>query len=205
MTSGIAADLHRYLQQSRDSLLRSLAGLSEYDIRRPMTPTGTNLLGLVKHVAGVEFGYLGDSVGRPAPVSIPWIEDGSAWDSADMWAKADESREYLTDLYRRVWRHSDESIEQLPLDAPASVAWWPEERRNTTFGSLLVRVVAETAQHAGHADILRELVDAEAGRTHPLMTDEQWWGNYVKKIQEAADHHGTSRSAAAAAPARPPG
>lgn len=189
MTTGMAADLHRYLQQSRDSLLGSLAGLSEYDVRRPMTPTATNLLGLVKHLAGIELGYLGDSVGRPTPVTIPWNDDGSVWDGADMWAKADESREYLVDLYQRAWRHSDESIEQLPLDAPASAAWWPEERRNTTFGSLLVRVVAETAQHAGHADIVRETIDAQAGRPHPLMTDEQWWADYVKRVQEAADQH----------------
>jgi uncharacterized protein DUF664 len=167
----------------------SLDGLSEYEVRRPMTPTATNLLGLVKHLSGIEFGYLGDSVGRPTPVSIPWNDDGSVWDGADMWAKADESREYLLDLYRRAWRHTDESIERLPLDAPAAVAWWPEERRSTTFGSLLVRVVAETAQHAGHADIVREMIDAQAGRKHPLMTDEQWWDNYVKNVQDAADKH----------------
>jgi hypothetical protein len=189
MTVEITADLQRYLQQSRDSLLRSLDGLSEYDVRRPMTPTATNLLGLVKHVLGIELGYLGDCVGRPTPVSIPWNDDGSVWDSADMWAKADESREYIIDLYHRSWQHADESIEQLPLDAPAYVEWWPEERRHTTFGSLLVRVVAETGQHAGHADIIREMIDAEAARDHPLMTDKQWWKNYVSQIQEAADLH----------------
>jgi Protein of unknown function (DUF664) len=59
------ADLRRYLQQERDALLWKLEGLSEYDIRRPMVPTGTNLLGLVKHVAFVEFGYFGDTLGRP--------------------------------------------------------------------------------------------------------------------------------------------
>jgi len=143
----------------------------------------------VKHLAAIEFGYLGDSVGRPTPVTIPWNEDGSVWDGADMWATADESREYLVDLYRRAWQHSDESIGRLPLDAPASVAWWPEERRDTTFGSLLVRVVAETAQHAGHADIVREMVDAEAGREHPAMTDTQWWADYVAKVRDVADRH----------------
>jgi Protein of unknown function (DUF664) len=47
------ADLHRYLKAARDASVSKLDGLSEYDIRRPMTPTGTNLLGLVKHAASV--------------------------------------------------------------------------------------------------------------------------------------------------------
>jgi hypothetical protein len=59
------ADLLRYLQDGRDALLWKLDGLSEYDIRRPLTPTGTNLLGLVKHIASVELGYFGDTFGRP--------------------------------------------------------------------------------------------------------------------------------------------
>jgi uncharacterized damage-inducible protein DinB len=189
MSTGIAADLHRYLQQSRESLLRSLDGLAEYDIRRPMTPTATNLLGIVKHLVGVELGYLGDCVGRPAPVTLPWNEDGSVWDSGDMWAKPDETREYIVDLYRQAWRHSDESIEQLPLDAPGTVSWWAEDKRETTFGSLLVRVLEDTAHHAGHADVVREMIDGQAGKDHTDMGDRQWWTNYVQRVQEAADHH----------------
>lgn len=185
----LAADLHRYLQDSRKSLLASLDGLSEYDVRRPMTPTATNLLGLVKHLAGIEFGYLGDSVGRPAPVPLPWVEDASIWDSADMWATAEQTREELVTLYRRAWQHSDESMAELPLDAPATVAWWPEERRRTTFGSLLVRVVAETAQHAGHADIIRETIDGRPGTDHDVAGDADWWTRHVARVQEAADQH----------------
>ncbi|MFC4855366.1 DinB family protein [Actinophytocola glycyrrhizae] len=180
--------LHRYLQQSRDALVASLDGLSEYDVRRPMTPTATNLLGLVKHLAGIEFGYLGECVGRPVPVPLPW-NDETIWDSADMWALPGESREYLVGLYRRAWRHTDESLEQLGLDAPATVAWWPEERRETTLGHLLVRVVAETAQHAGHADIVRELVDGRAGRDHEDIGDTGWWDRHVARVREAAEHH----------------
>lgn len=184
---GPAADLHRYLQQARESLVSALDGLTEYDVRRPLTPSGTNLLGLVKHTAGGEFGYLGDSVGRPAPVRLPWYEDGSVWDSADMWATAEQSREYLLDLYRTACQHSDESIASLPLDAPAQVQWWPAERRATTFGHLLVRVTAETAQHAGHADILREMIDGRGGRDHDEIGAAQWWAAYVGRIQSAAD------------------
>jgi len=137
-------------------------------------------------VAGVELGYLVESVGRPALV-LPWNEDGSVWEGADMWARADESREYLVDLYRSVWTLSDAATAELPLDAPASVAWWPVERRETTFGHLLVRVVAETAQHAGHADILREGLDGQGGRDHDDIGDAASWSAYVARIQQAAD------------------
>lgn len=187
--SDMAGDLHRYLQQSRERLVSALDGLSEYDVRRPLTPTGTNLLGLVKHTLSGEFGYLGDCVGRPAPVTLSWNEDGSVWEGADMWATAEESREELLGLYRRAWQHSDESLETLPLDAPASVAWWPEERRDTTFGELVVRVVDETAHHAGHSDMVRELIDGRAGGDHDDIGDQAHWTAYVARIQAAADVH----------------
>jgi hypothetical protein len=185
----IGADLHRYLQQSRENVLRSLDGLSEYDVRRPMTPSATNLLGLVKHLAGIELGYLGDCVGRPSPVRLPWVDDESIWDSADMWATTEETRTDLITLYRTAWKHSDESIEQLGLDSPAHVPWWPEARRTTTSGSLLVRVVAETAQHAGHADIVREMIDGSAGRDHADAGDAAWWARHLERVRQAADRH----------------
>lgn len=187
MTNDLADDLRHYLQESRDALLRALDGLSEYDARRPLTPSGTNILGLVKHLVGVEASYLGDCIGRPAPVRLPWVEDGSIWDGADMWATADESREYILGLYAEVGANFDNAIAELPLDTAAYVEWWAEGRRDTTFGHLLVRVVAETAQHAGHAEILRESVDGRAGRDHDDLGDETWWRGYIARIQDAAD------------------
>src|SRR3712207_9147322 len=78
-----------YLRDRRADLLAKLDGLGEYDVRRPMTPTGTNLLGLVKHVAYVQLGYLGDVFGRPSGRGYPWDADGGVEDD-DMWARADE-------------------------------------------------------------------------------------------------------------------
>jgi hypothetical protein len=187
MSGRLSDDLHGYLQQSRDAVVRSLDGLSEYDVRRPLVPSGTNLLGLVKHLTGIELGYLGACVGRPSPVSLPWEDDGSVWESADMWATADQSRDYLLGLYRRAWQHSDESLATIALDAPATVAWWPEERRATTFGHLAARVLAETAQHAGHCDIVRELIDGRGGRDATDIGAEEWWTAYVAKIRQAAE------------------
>src|SRR5450432_2977963 len=130
---GLKEDLHSKLREGRAALLADLTGLREYDLRRPMTPTGTSLLGLVKHLAGLEYGYLGESFGYPAPESMTWIEDGSIWQGADMWARPDESSEYITGLYRRACAHGDGVIAALGLEAPGSVAHWPEGRRDTTL------------------------------------------------------------------------
>jgi uncharacterized protein DUF664 len=184
--SDLKEELHRKLKASRGVLLSKLDGVSDYDLRRPMTPTGTNLLGLVKHLAGLEYGYLGESFGHPAPESIPWIEDGSIWQGADMWAKSGESASYITGLYRRACAHADGVIAVLDLDAPGTVAHWPEDRRETTLSVLLIRMVAETAQHAGHADIIRELIDGKGGPDQDSI-DESTWRDYVAQIQAAAD------------------
>jgi hypothetical protein len=192
--SDLKSELHRKLQSSRASLLSKLDSLSEYDMRRPMTPTGTNLLGLVKHLAGLEYGYLGEAFDRPAPETMRWIEDGSIWADADMWATPDEPSEALVGLYRRACTHADRTIEDLELDTPGSVAHWPEGRRDTTLGHLLIRMVAETAQHAGHADILRELTDGKAGseRGNVSEADRQ---DYLARLQAAADPFRSSAGA----------
>jgi len=182
-------ELHRQLQDCRAVLLSKLDSLSEYDRRRPMTPSGTNLLGLVKHLAGLEYSYLGESFGHPAPERMSWIEDGSIWEGADMWAKSDESSEYITGLYRRACAHADGVIAALDLEAPGSVAHWPEDRRNTTLGVLLIGMAAETAQHAGHADIIRELIDGKGGPDQDAF-DESTWRDYVAQIQTAANTFG---------------
>ncbi|MPY33021.1 DinB family protein [Streptomyces adustus] len=185
----LKADLHRYLQSARDALLWKLEGLGEYDIRRPLTPTGTNLLGLVKHVASVELGYLGDTFGRPSGEPAPWFED-AAETNADMWATADETREEIVGLYRRAWAHADATIDTLPLDAVGKVPWWPADKAEITLHHAVVRVIADTQRHAGHADILRELLDGAVGmnETNGSMAsdDPAWWDDYRARLESAA-------------------
>src|SRR6202167_4874790 len=129
-------DFHRYLQEARDALLWKLDGLGEYDVRRPLVPTGTNLLGLVKHVAGAELGYCGDTCGGPRVE--PWPEFAPDEPNADMWAKADETREQIVGLYRRAWAHSDATIAALALDAIGHVPWWPGDHSEVTLHRILV-------------------------------------------------------------------
>jgi len=186
------ADLRRYLQDARDALLWKLEGLSEYDIRRPLTPTGTNLLGLVKHVTFVELGYLGDTFGRPSGEPSPWSADVYADDpNADMWATADESREHIVTRYRRAWTHAEATVEALPLETVGKVPWWPDERSEITLHHALVRVIADTHRHAGHADILRETLDGAVGmrqdNTSMPSDDAEWWERHRDRLERAAE------------------
>lgn len=182
------ADLHRYLRAAREALVWKLEGLSEYDIRRPLTPTGTNLLGLVKHVASVELGYFGDTFGRPSGEPLPWFEDG-AEPNADMWATADESREQIVGLYRRAWAHTDATIDALELDAVGHVPWWTPGNQ-PTLHRILVHMIAETERHAGHADIVRELIDGAVGLSdgngNMAPVDQAWWGTYWNRLEHVA-------------------
>lgn len=166
-------------------MLRCVDGLDEYSLRRPMTPSGTNLLGVVKHLIGIEAGYLGVCLGRPFEQPLPWIGAESTPNS-DMWATATESSGYILDLYRDVCAHSDAVLVDLGLDAPAEVPWWPIGSRTTTAGALLARVLEDTAMHAGQLQILRELIDGQAGSDHADAGDDQWWSDYVARLEDLA-------------------
>jgi uncharacterized damage-inducible protein DinB len=179
--------LHGYLRSARGALVWKLEGLGEYDIRRPLTPTGTNLLGLIKHLAIVEAGYFGDTFGRPFPEHLPWWDD-DADPNADSFATEDETRAEIVDCYQRVWAHADATIDALDLDAPGRVPWWPSGE--VTLHQILVHVLAETNRHAGHADILREQLDGAVGmnakNSNLPERDAQWWETYRARVELAA-------------------
>lgn len=154
----VKAGLLRQFDRTREALVWKLDGLSEYDVRRPLTATGTNLLGLVKHVATWEAWYLGEVLGRPFPEPLPPWEDD---DGTDMWARPDECRAQILAFTERVARHSAETVAALPLDAPGRVPWWSQPE--VTLFAVLVHLLGDTVRHAGHADILREQLDGRTG------------------------------------------
>lgn len=179
--------LHHYLRTGREVVLWKLEGLSEYDVRRPLTPSGTNLLGVVKHLAIVETGYFGDLFDRPFPGDLRFDEDEP---NSDLWAKADESREDVVDSYRRVWAHSDATIERFDLDAEVDVPWWLPERRKASLATILAHMIAETHRHAGQFDILREQLDGAVGHRQEVDNmasgDETWLAEYRARLEDVA-------------------
>ncbi|GHF78376.1 DinB family protein [Amycolatopsis bartoniae] len=152
--------LHGELREIRETMLWKLDGLGEYDVRRPLTATGTNLLGLVKHLSVAESRYFGEVFGRPFPEPLLHWDD-TAKRGTDLWATEHETREEIVSRYRRVWAHADATITALDIDSPGHVPWWP--RPDVMLFNVLVHVLTETSRHAGHADILREELDGATG------------------------------------------
>jgi hypothetical protein len=184
------AALRRYLQDERDALMWKLDGLGERDLRMPRTPTGTNLIGIVKHMANVEIGYFGDTFGREWPTPEERItEDAYETDpQADWYATEDETCDGIVDFYRRVWAFADTTIEESPLDAVGRVPWWPADRNPVSLHRIIVHVIVDLSRHVGHADIVREGIDGAAGmRVDATNIPEHDWPAYVAKLTALAE------------------
>ena len=182
--------LWRELQSQRDALLSKVDGVSERELRLPRTPTGTSLLGILKHSLNVEYGYFGPVFGRTG--DLPGLVPLSAFDEdpqADWYATADESAESLVALYRQVQHFADETIDQLDLTARGEVPWWAEGRRGITLGRLMVHVSLDLARHIGQADIIRESIDGAVGWRRPgdNLPEDYDWPGYVAKLNAIAD------------------
>jgi len=181
--------MHLRFQLERGALLWKLEGLSEADLRRPMTPTGTNLLGLVKHLNGVEGAYFCDAFGRPRP-PLAWESDEDALmgQFSDMYAKPDETSEAIIANYQAATAAADRSIEELDLDTvgrhhmgiAVSLRW------------MLFTVLLDTARYAGHADIVREQIDGAAGSYREWagvvpVEDVEYRETYLARVRGEVD------------------
>lgn len=173
------------LRDIRKAVVAKLDGLSEYDVRRPLTPTGTNLLGLIKHMALWEARYLGAVFDRPFPEPLPHWDDATA-PGNDMWAEEDETRAEILDRFRRVAEHSEATINALDLAAPGHVPWWsnPEVK----LFNIIIHILSEDQRHAGHMDILREQFDGKVGYAAPEdpYNDAAFWADRRATIERVA-------------------
>jgi ribosomal protein S18 acetylase RimI-like enzyme/uncharacterized damage-inducible protein DinB len=151
-TAGEAETALTFLAYLRGALAAKLVGLGEDDARRPLVQSGTNLLWLVKHVAGVEAFWLHCVFAGDPDDVIPDDEE----------LTRDTVGSVLT-LYRRVGERTAEIVAAHPdLDELGVVAAFGPPLRSLRW--TLAHLIEETARHAGHADILRELIDGATGR-----------------------------------------
>jgi uncharacterized damage-inducible protein DinB len=154
--TGDEKDILRYgLDRHRDAALWKLEGLDDEQLRRPMTPSGTNLLGLVKHLAAVEYGWFCEAFGREVE-PLPFTDDDP---EADMRVTPDESTADVLAFYGRARAAADKVIEELPLDTRGT-AW---SGQTVSLRWVLVHMIEETARHVGHLDIVRESIDGATG------------------------------------------
>jgi uncharacterized damage-inducible protein DinB len=147
------------LDRHRDAVLWKLGGLGDDDLRRPMVPSGTSLLGLVKHLAAVEYGWFCDTFGRETE-PLPFDEDDP---DADLRIRPEEMTEEVLAFYGRARAAADQVIGELDVE-DTGTAWFGE---TVTMRWVLIHMVEETARHAGHVDILRELIDGMTGDHRP--------------------------------------
>jgi hypothetical protein len=155
MTGGEKESLHAFLNKQRAVMLWKLDGVRDGDLRRPILPSGTQLLGLIKHLAAVEYGWFLSTFGRPTE-PLPFDEDD---EDADLRVEPGETTEDILAFYARARAAADALIAELDLDATGT-AWTGEE---VSLRWVLLHMIEETARHAGHADIVRELIDGRTG------------------------------------------
>ena len=181
--------LRRYLDVAHDALLWKIDGLSEYDVRRPLTATGTNLLGTIKHLAAVELEYFGDVFDRPHGVPFPW-DDGDGVVNGDMFAAIDESRDDIVAMFTNARERAMATIDALDLDAEGFVPWWGEPGNPVTLQRIIVHMIAEIHRHLGQVDILREGLDGATGYREGVDNMPEvaadYWPAYCQQLEQIA-------------------
>jgi uncharacterized damage-inducible protein DinB len=143
------------LDRHRDVVLWKLEGLDDDQLRRHMTPSGTSLLGIVKHLAAVEYGWFCSTFGREME-PMPFDEEEP---DADLRIAPGETTADIIDFYNRACLAADQAIDEVGIE-DLGTAWFGDQ---VSMRWVLIHMVEETARHAGHMDILRELIDGATG------------------------------------------
>ena len=157
------ADLLELLQTSRQFLRFTVRGLTDEQARERTTVSELTLGGLIKHVARIEDGWARFAVEGPEAMATPQDEAGYADWAEGHRLLSGETLEGALAEYEAVAAHTDELVRTLDLDASfplPEAPWFPPGAQRSVRRTFL-HIAAETAQHAGHADILRESLDGQ--------------------------------------------
>lgn len=179
--------LKAHLRLVQQALLWKLEGLSDEDLRRRMTKTSTNPIGIVKHLTGVTYGYLCDAFERERE-RFPWESDEELFYGLDMWATTDESCDEIIAAYRRAGDAAVQTIDELDLDTTGK----HHTGLTVSLRWMILTVLMDTTRHTGHADVVRENIDGSVGMnaTLPNTTpgeDEESWRLYRARITGEID------------------
>jgi uncharacterized damage-inducible protein DinB len=150
--------LHVSLDRHRDVVLWKLNRLTDEQLRQPMVPSGTSMLGLVKHLAAVEYSWFCQTFGRKTE-PLPFDDNDP---DADLRVESHETTDDIVGFYGRARAAADQVIDELSVD-DIGTAWFGD---TVSLRWVLIHMIEETARHAGHLDIVRELIDGATG-DHP--------------------------------------
>ena len=148
--------LETFLDYLRDAVVRKARGVSEEDARRSPVPTGTNLGGLIKHLRWVELGGFARQIGQIPAAELPTPPWTDADPEADLRLEPNEKLDDVIGAYQAECDRSREIAAQHSLD-------YAPRGRELTLRWVYLHVILETGRHAGHADILREMIDGSVG------------------------------------------
>jgi len=163
--TGERADLLQSLRRHRGFLRQTVAGLSEEQARSRSTVSALTLAALIKHVADTEEQWIAFATGAPEAMG-----GGEDWSEGEWDPDAPDPRFVLSDedtlpallaRYDEVAAATDAVVGTSDLDhaTPLPEAPWFEPGAVWTLRRTLLHIIAETSQHAGHADIIREAID----------------------------------------------
>jgi uncharacterized damage-inducible protein DinB len=141
-----------FLNRVRDAVVRASAGLTGEQQRIRGVPSGTSLLGLIRHLTAVEKHWF---------QRVFLSQDRRVDMSMDVPASA--TRDEVVAAYRQACARSDEIVRACPAPSTMAGAANPGENRAVSLRRIMVHMIEETARHAGHADILRERIDGATG------------------------------------------
>jgi uncharacterized damage-inducible protein DinB len=145
-----------FLDHYRATILAICEGLSDEDLRRTVVPSGTTILGMIKHLAYVERGWFQETIAGDR-VEFPFNADDP---DEDLRVKPEETTEEILDLYRAECDRSRQIMEMVSLNDQAK---GKERSADYNVRWVVVHMIEETARHAGHADIIREQLDGATG------------------------------------------
>ena len=148
------------LRRHRGFMRFTVRGLTEEQARQRPTVSALNLAGLIKHVASTEAGWVRFAEGGAEAMNRNWGPD--AW-SRHWHLQQDETLDGVLAMYEEVARHTDEVVATADLDSDHALpeAPWFEPGARWSARRVFLHIIAETSQHAGHADILRESIDGQ--------------------------------------------